>query len=207
MVMAGLAAGLLVACGCPKKEEHPTEGGVPKVIMSASAKVIAVEAESGEIEAPVRIAGDTGTSGSKCIEVPEGAGKPASDDEVLGRAVYRNVSVPEKGEYRMYCRVSWWDACGNSFKFVFDPGTVRERVVLAEDPNWMPGDAWGEWHWSGPRKVKLDAGTHVVEVRNKEDGVRLDGFILTLDRRYVPQGIQPLANRRESTEARAAGGT
>jgi hypothetical protein len=206
LAIAGLAAALAAAAGCSEKDDRPTQGGAPTVIVGARAELIAVEAETGEAESPVRVIRDSGASGSGCIEVPEGAGKPASEDEVLGRAVYRDVTVPKSGEYRLHCRVSWWDQCGNSFKFVFDPGTPAERVVLVEDPNCMPLGVFGEWHWSKPRKVKLDAGPHVVEVRNKEDGVRLDGFVLTLDRTFVPQGIKPLADRRESSDTRAEPG-
>jgi hypothetical protein len=169
--------------------------------------VVAIEAESGKAERPVRIASDTGASGGSCIEVPEGAGKPDTDNEVFGRAIYREVRVPAAGDYRLYCRVRWWDQCGNSFKFVFDPGTPGERVVLVEDPNYMPPGDWGAWHWSGPRRVKLEGGPHTVEVRNKEDGVRLDGFILTLDRRFVPQGVHPLADRGKSSKPGARSGS
>ncbi|MGC9320004.1 MAG: hypothetical protein ACP5KN_18375, partial [Armatimonadota bacterium] len=43
-----------------------------------------------------------------------------------------------------------------------------------------------KWHWvKGPR-LQLSAGVHTIRFQNKEDGAKLDQFMLTNNSRYVP---------------------
>ena len=39
------------------------------------------------------------------------------------------------------------------------------------------------------KSVTLSKGKHTIVFRNREDGVALDQFLLTTEKRYVPVGI------------------
>ena len=172
--------------------------GTVNVTFASKGTVVGFEAESAEPTEPMRIVDDPGASGGKCIEVPEGAGKPETADEVVGEVIYKNVEVPESGDWYLWCHADWWDACGNSLTFVFDPDGPGRKVVAVEDQNFYPLGGFGAWHWVGPFEVKLAKGSHAVAARNREDGIRFDGFILTSNRRLVPQGKPSLENAVKS---------
>jgi hypothetical protein len=56
---------------------------------------------------------------------------------------------------------------------------------------YFSGSTYGEWQWHRcNRLLDLEAGENLIEVLNREDGVRLDKFILTADLDFIPQGIE-----------------
>ena len=44
------------------------------------------------------------------------------------------------------------------------------------------------WHWVKGKTYNLTAGWHYIRFQNRQDGARLDEFLLTTDSRYVPVG-------------------
>jgi hypothetical protein len=98
-----------------------------------------------------------GASGNWVLAIPDKMGKG------IGQAIYA-VEVPEAGQYRLYARVFWEDGCSNSVEFRL--GT--ESVVFASE-------LFGQWHvLDAKRPMALDKGPLKVEVRNLEDGIRVD---------------------------------
>ncbi len=106
---------------------------------------------------------------------PEEETGPTDD----GNAVYR-VNVPTAGTYRLWARTWWYDSCGNSFFIV-----INDRpATYIEDATYQT------WHWVRGPQVQLNAGTNTIRVQNREDGARLDQFMLTNNARYVPTRIE-----------------
>jgi hypothetical protein len=154
---------------------------------------VCMEAESGDgITPPMRVV-DTatlketggrgaGASGGKYLEVPEGALKaPAT---VQGEARY-SFEITEPGDYSLWCRVYWLSACNSSFTMSLDDSLP---FTFGKDATF---DAW---HWvKAPPRLKqmtLTAGRHVLTVKARQDGVKLDQILLVLDKRYVPVGME-----------------
>lgn len=96
-----------------------------------------------------------------------------------GNAVYK-IKVPASGTYQLWMRTWWYDACGNSFFVIVD----NNPSVYVEDPTYQT------WHWvKGPR-LTLSAGTHTIRVQNREDGARMDQFMLINNTQYVPTRVE-----------------
>jgi len=183
-----LAAALSVALGCGARDQS----GLPPVrehAGSSEVSTIVIEAENftGELEPPMKVEENLDASGSKCIAIPGGSGKPGEKDPVegttypdrWGAAIYK-FDVKKPGQYRFWGRKFWEGGCGNSF-------TLR---VNSLDPVEFGGDGvYDSWDWERPTVLfDLHAGENRLEVLNREDGVKLDKFILTTDLDFVPQG-------------------
>lgn len=113
----------------------------------------------------------------KFIEVPlhRPHGKNESGPTDNGNAVYW-IKVPAKGVYRLWAHTDWYDTCGDSF-----------FVIVDKDKSWIGEDGTcGKWHWVKGRNYVLSAGDHYIRFQYREDGAKLDQFMLTTDQRYVP---------------------
>jgi len=97
---------------------------------------------------------------------------PADD----GNARFR-INVPAAGTYTLWARANWYDSCGNSFFVIVDE---TPSTVIGED------GTYGSWHWVKGARITLTAGQHVIRFQNREDGAKLDQFLLTNNSRYVP---------------------
>ncbi len=65
-----------------------------------------------------------------------------------------------------------------AFVMVDDLSTVKARVLT---------DAtYQQWHWVRGHKFDLSNGYHRIRFQNREDGAKLDQFLLTTSSRYVP---------------------
>jgi len=134
--------------------------------------------DSSVIKAPVKITEDTTASKGKCLEVTEGAGEGS---KAGGSAVYQLI-LDEDGSYYFWSRVWWLDKCGNSFSVQFDQNPV---FVFGNDRTCK------SWHWVKSKlKLKFTKGRHQMTVSNREDGIKIDQFLLTKDRKLVPVDIE-----------------
>lgn len=155
----------------------------------ATAGTVCLEAEAArDVQAPMAIAkadpardGRDPMSGDACLVVPEGAGKPPK----VGGSAVLDFEVAEAGTYVLWTRAWWTDRCGNSVSVAVDDG----KPCIVEDSTYK------SWHWLKLKAVtfNLSAGKHRLKLLNREDGVRLDQFLLTTDAGFVPVGIEKAA--------------
>jgi len=152
---------------------------------------ICIEAESSEgIVEPVRIVDATtntapavaGASGGRYLEIPMGAGNPPKVNHGEAKLPFEII---EPGEYTLWCRVYWISACNSSFTLSIDDSFP---FTFGKDATFLT------WHWvKAPPRLKqlgLAKGKHVLTIRNRQDGVKLDQVLLVLDKKYVPVGIE-----------------
>jgi len=188
-----VAAALVLFLGCgpkQKQEQKQEKPGLPAVREHAAPpgdSAVVVEAESaGLVEPPMTVADDLDASGGKCISVPGGSGRPGGknpvDDTVYpdrwGAAVFK-FTVKTPGKYRFWGRKFWVGGCGNSLTLVINGNSV----IFGED------GTYDDWQWRASTVLfDLHEGENKLEVLNREDGVKLDKFILTTDMDFVPQG-------------------
>ncbi len=146
---------------------------------SATAAKIVIEAEHYRTISPsMAKATSQVASGSAYIHIPlkrphattEGG---ASD---TGNTQYK-INVPQAGSYVFWGRAHWYDGCGNSFFLKIDD---KPSIVFGNDGTYR------RWHWVKGVRVTLTAGPHTIRIQNREDGAKLDQFMLTTNRRYVP---------------------
>ncbi len=145
---------------------------------AANVKIV-IEGESyNSIHPSMTRATSTVASGGAYIHIPLQRPHGNQEGEPLdqGRAVYK-VRVPEAGRYRFWARTHWHDGCGNSF---FLRINNNPPVVIGQDGTYKV------WHWVRGPLVTLAAGEHTIVIQNREDGAKLDQWMLTNDLRYVP---------------------
>lgn len=154
------------------------------VVLAWAARVkIVVEAESYfSITPSMTVGPDKTASGSKYVYIP--LRRPHGEDESgptdSGNTVYK-FKVPAAGVYRLWVRANWYDSCGDSFFVVVDDGP---QSWVGEDGTYQ------KWHWVKGKTYQLSAGVHTIRFQNREDGAKLDQFLLTNDLRYVPTRIE-----------------
>lgn len=179
-----LLACLVALCaGCEKEPataRQPASGGNGSLTIEYKVfPSILMEAESGEVTAPMAIFEDAESAGGKYVMAPEG---PEHKEISIGGDVTFRFNVTEPGEYVFWLRAKWCCSCGDSV------GVVMDGVELSpvQDP------VHGEWHWVAleRRRLQLTAGEHVLVITNREDGAAVDQILLTQDPDYRPTGIE-----------------
>ena len=137
-----------------------------------------------------------GAAGNRYLEIPEGVGKPPE----TGGDAELSFDISEAGTYFLWCRVWWMDSCGNSLGISLDGATA---FTFGQDATYKT------WHWvRAPLKLKqleLSVGRHTLKISNREDGIAVDQFLFTQERRYVPVGIESVTVQPATTPAPAAG--
>ena len=141
----------------------------------ARAEKIVVEAEHYKTIMPsMQLTSDQGASGGKAIQVPLKQPRPKanakpSDD---GNAEYRIVA-PHAGDYQFWARSWFFDAQGNSFYVLADSSQVTNKTPIVTSATVK------SWHWAAGPVIKLSAGPHTIRIQYKEDGAKMDEWILT----------------------------
>lgn len=130
----------------------------------------------------VRVASNAaGVSDGAYIHIPPRRPRPETESGPTddGNARFK-VRVPTAGTYTLWARTWWYDSCGNSFFIV-----INDRpATYIEDATYQT------WHWVRGPQVQLSAGEHTIRIQNREDGARLDQFMLINNTRYVPTRIE-----------------
>ncbi len=136
------------------------------------------EAEAASKVVPVMEIRDDGeASGGKCIEIRQNAGTV-----LLGLARgYANyeITLPEAGRYALWARTYWLGGCSNSFTVEIGD----EKYHFGED------SLFEEWHWNQLLLPAFEsAGPIRIRIENREDGIKIDKFLITQDLNFTPQG-------------------
>ena len=145
---------------------------------AATVKIV-VEAESYySIKPSMTLGQSQSASGGKYVYIP--LRRPHGENEAGpyddGNALYK-VKIPVAGRYQLWARTHWHDECGNSF-FV---------IVDGQHKSWIGEDGTVQkWHWVKGKAYQLSAGIHTFKFQNREDGAKLDQFLLIKSTRYVP---------------------
>ena len=188
LATATLTATVALALGCGRTPEGgpSNSDGSGQIQIAEAARVVweAENIEAGSIELPMEIEDNSDASGGKCLSVPPGSGKPDEGagvgKAVFGKASY-TVQIPRSGKYVFWGRAYWDDGCGNSCAFSVDDSRTP----------WEFNDSvYRSWHWVKGQVLELPAGQHKIAIFNREDGVKLDQFLLTTDAVYQPTGIE-----------------
>ena len=165
-------------------------GLVGLLVTPAAAYTVVFEAEDYTwIKPSMEVVADGDASGGKCVQVPLRAERgdteqPPTDD---GNVTLKGWA-PLEATYYLWARVKWYDGCGNSLFLFVDDMNPKTPLVIGNNAT------YGRWHWVLARKnFKLTKGWHVFRFQNREDGARLDQFLITTvpPEDWTPQGIRP----------------
>ncbi len=145
--------------------------------------VISLEAEDAALVSPMEALRDYSASAQASIQ---------SSQVQAGEAQF-TVSLPEAGEYRIWCHVLGATSGSDSFFVSVDEGP--EDIYDIAEGTWSD-----EWQWSlvngragtgvpltlSPRIFSLTAGVHTLRFRGRELGGRLDRISITARPEFVP---------------------
>lgn len=136
------------------------------------------EAEAASKIVPVMEIRDDGeASGGKCIEIRQNAGTGLLG-LARGYASYE-ITLPAPGRYTLWARTYWLDGCSNSFTVEIGD----EKYHFGED------SVFEKWHWNQLQLPAFEsAGPIRIRIENREDGVKVDRFLITQDLNFIPQG-------------------
>ncbi|HOX36483.1 MAG TPA: hypothetical protein PL033_00725 [Candidatus Brocadiia bacterium] len=125
------------------------------------------------------------------IWCPEGPGnKDISGGR--GKALLR-LRIPKDGEYWLWIRKNWPHSCGKTLDFVLRMGSQPGGAAVAEFT--MSNNNYDIWEWVQWRTIddagkfhgiNLKAEEYILEIKNHEDGSRIDKVLLTLDPQFYP---------------------
>ncbi len=168
-----------------------------------AADTIKREAETADtISAPMKVYEDASASMGKYIGTDEGIGDSTGNPPATGIATYDFTA--KGGVYKILLRVSisngsnsFWLRIPDATKYT--PGTHASGWIRFNDI-----DDGAAWHWdevhssdhnNGVVNITLSAGKHTLEIAYREDGAKLDGFVitdnLTLSQTSLPDVIDP----------------
>jgi hypothetical protein len=158
--------------------------------VSAGAYTIVFEGENYTwIKPSMAVLDDDGASGGQCVYIPLRANHSETEQPPTDEG---NITVkgwaPVDGTYYIWARTKWYDGCGNSFFLFVDD-------MKPDTPSYIGGDSqYQTWHWVKAKKTyKLTKGWHMFRLQNREDGARLDEFLITTASPddWTPDGKMP----------------
>ncbi len=164
-----------------------TEDITITVISSATTEYIWLEAEDAdEINPLMEITSDPSASGGSYIWVPDGGGWKGP-----GYARYI-ITITTPGDYKICGRVQAPTNADNSFLVRMDDDPDRTwTIALTDSWAWDEVNHWGSGTETDPEIdpviYTLSAGEHILTIKHREDGTKLDRLLITNDLSFVPQ--------------------
>ncbi len=161
-------------------------------------KFLWIEAEAGEISAPMMVHAVGEASGGQYIEV-RGGNNNINSAPADGHTIY-TFNISDAGTYKIWGRVK------------IDMDDEDAFWIKMDDNNWV---IWQDievgckWHWDEVHDYKnknqvmtynLDAGAHTLVLTYGMDQARLDKLLITNDMEYRPTGKGPGAEAAFLTE-------
>ncbi|MCP4745024.1 MAG: hypothetical protein GY874_02630 [Desulfobacteraceae bacterium] len=145
-----------------------------------------IEAEDGDIYAPMMISDNSEASAQGYIEAPNGSGYPSGPSKSYGYAEY-TFEVSTSGDYIVWGRVLAANGKDDSFFVSMDNGSsVLWDVQMSDSWVW---DQLVDRGQSSAATFYLTAGTHTLTVYQREDGSKLDRILITNDMEYIPEAM------------------
>lgn len=154
---------------------------VATVAWAATVKIVVEGEDYVSIKPSMVKASSTQASGKAYVHVP--LRRPHATTETGpaddGNCVYK-IKVPSAGTYQLWALMYYTDGCANSIFTKMDALTTT----------YITDATYGRWHWVKGAKYTLTAGVHTMRFQYREDGVKLDQFMLINNTRYVPTRIE-----------------
>jgi len=119
---------------------------------------LSFEAESGVITSPMQIASSTDAINEKYIV--------QTTDTGTGSAKYA-IAIPSTDQYQLRVRAIAPNGSSNSFYYSLDGNSSS---------TWSLADTLTSWTWVDGPKISLTQGTHILTIKKREKGTKLDAF-------------------------------
>jgi hypothetical protein len=159
-----------------------TPEGLGDGIIPQSIKIW-LETEDSYLHSPMVMGSEEGASFNSYIWVPEGSGDARKSTYNSGYAEY-DFEIPVSGDYLIWGRVNAINSRNNSFFVSIDgDGYALWDIQTSNDWIW---DQVNSRRKDDPVVYYLEAGRHTLQIKQREDGTKLDRILITDDFDYVP---------------------
>ena len=147
---------------------------------------ISLEAEQGDLTAPMQEESDPTATAGKYIWVPTGQGNVLDPLQTGGEVLY-HFSVPTPGNYLVWGRVMANGTDHNSFFVAMDAGaSIAWNTALGAQDTWV-WDPVTDGSAAAPVRFHLEAGMHTLSIKHREDGVKIDSISITTEPKWIPE--------------------
>jgi hypothetical protein len=172
-----------------KANDGIVDSEIASVMITVSAHVeIQLEAEQGNLSAPMTQATDYRASGGSYIWVTNGNGSVSDPAEAGGQALY-SFNVPISGNYLVWGRIASNNTSHNSFFVSMDYAyDLTWHTALGRNNTWI-WDQVADSSAAAPAVFYLEAGTHTLLIKQREDGTKLDSIMITTQPRWIPETV------------------
>ncbi len=172
-----------------KANDGKTDSNVATFTLTITAHVtVRIEAEAGELTAPMVSASDTTASGSKYVYVPNGKGSITDPLAAGGQASY-SFTVPAAGNYRVWARVLATSTADNSFFVSLDSApSIAWNTALAGKTTWV-WDQVADRNGLESSSFALTEGAHSLIIKQMEDGAKIDAIVITTNPEWMPATV------------------
>jgi hypothetical protein len=172
-----------------KANDGNVDSNIASVKITVSAHVeIQLEAEQGDLTAPMAQATDTNASGGSYVWVPNSKGDVSVPVDAGGQALY-SFNVPVSGNYLVWGRVISNGTSHNSLFISMDYAyDLTWHTALGPKDTWM-WDQVADSSASAPAVFYLDAGMHTLLIKQREDGTKLDAIMITTQPQWIPETV------------------
>jgi hypothetical protein len=147
-----------------------------------------LEAETGELSAPMRIATNAEASASQYVWVPPNP-KWIREPHQIGGSVHYRFQVPQDGTYVIWGRVRAEGPQENSFYVALDDSTFFAWHVHVSSTQTWGWDVISDLEprdLSTPFLFALGVGEHTLVLYQRESGTQLDELLITNDVTLIP---------------------
>jgi len=127
---------------------------------------------------------DPNASGQSYLTIPNGAGGVLDDPSLGGYAEY-TFNVPVNGSYFIWGK-TLTDNNGDDSVYVSVDNRTPDVWSLAHGGQWWLWDQPSRSNFSNPRWYELAAGQHTLRITQREDGIKIDQFLITNDPYFAP---------------------
>lgn len=141
---------------------------------------ILLEAEDGDVQAPLEVSLHPSASGGASVQIPSGAVESIPLEETAGKAEYI-FEAPASGRYYIWAKVLTPSTQEKAlFVSVDDMAPVPWEPAMGGPENWI-WDSLSERTGGIPKEIYLEAGVHRLTLRPGQSDLGVDQILITND--------------------------
>lgn len=162
-----------------------------------SARMVLLEAESGQMSSPFAAATESGITYVSCPVYP------------ISGSTTLNFNIPLAEDYHVWCRVRGTSSSSDSIYIALDGATTDDIFHFYGAPDPLTGTRSSGWIWKkifippptspaptaatvlSPRVYSLTAGSHSFRFKAREQHAQIDRIVLSSDPDFVPTDALP----------------
>jgi hypothetical protein len=180
----GLNPPVLIITTVAAEDTAGNESTAPTVTDTEEANIL-IEAEDAQIYYPFEYGWDGEASSDGFIWVPNKAGNVWNPAKLGGYAEFI-FEAPQAGNYVIWGRILASNGNNNSFFVSMDDGNFALWSTVYSK-KWAWDQVSNRNDGLDPVVYHLETGEHILTIKQREDGTKIDKILITNDLEYMPE--------------------